>query len=241
MTVESVDVLAFGAHPDDVELGCGGTLAKLARQGYRTGIVDLTEGEMASRGTVEARYREAAEAARILNVRQRVNLKIPDAGIENSEWNRHKIIEVVRRYRPTLVFLPYPNDRHPDHIHAGRLITEACFYSGLAKILPDLPAHRPRRLIYYLCTYEFEPTFVVDITGEFEIKMKALQAYRSQFHNPDWPGEQTFVSSRWFMEAVEFRARHFGYKAGVQYAEPFYVRETIALSDIFPVLSRNLM
>ncbi len=241
MTSLQVDVLAFGAHPDDVELGCGGTLFKLSRQGHRTAIVDLTEGEMASRGTVEERYREAEKAARILQVHQRENLKIPDAGIENNEFNRHKVIEVVRRLRPALVFLPYPRDRHPDHVHASQLITEACFYSGLPKILPHLTAHRPRRLVYYMCTYEFDPTFVVNISEEFETKLKALQAYRSQFYNPDWPGQQTFVSSRWFMEAVEFRARHFGYLAGVQYAEPFYVRESIALDDIFSILNQNIM
>ncbi len=239
--MEPVDVLAFGAHPDDVELGCGGTLVKLVRQGYTVGIVDLTEGEMASRGTVAERYQESEAARAILGASVRVNLKIPDAGIAINEEHRNRVIQVVRELKPTLVFLPYFDDRHPDHKHASQLVTEGCFYSGLAKILPDLPAHRPNRLVYYPMTYEFTPSFVVDISEEFDTKKEALEAYRSQFFNPRWPGKQTFVSSRWFMEAVEFKARHYGWLAGVEYAEPFYVRETLALTEVFDVLAKNRM
>lgn len=238
---KTVDVLAFGAHPDDVELGCAGTLFKLAQLGYPTGIIDLTEGEMASRGTVAQRYKESTRASRILQVSVRENLKIPDAGIQVSEENKAKIIKVVRKYRPRLVFAPYPNDRHPDHIHAGNLVTEGAFFAGLAAIQTELPAHRPHRIVYYMTTYEFEPRFLVDISEEFATKLKALKAYRSQFYNPDWPGSGTFVSSKWFMEAVEFRARHFGWLAGVKYAEPFWLREPIALEDPFPILSRSVM
>ena len=132
-----LDVLAFGAHPDDVELGCAGTLLKLSQQGYSTGIIDLTEGEMASRGTVEERYKESSEASKILGVKLRENLKIPDANILPNDANRDKIIEVVRKYRPSIVFAPYPEDRHPDHVHASNLITEGSFYAGLKKVLPQ--------------------------------------------------------------------------------------------------------
>jgi bacillithiol biosynthesis deacetylase BshB1 len=236
-----LDALAFGAHPDDVELGCAGTLLKLSQQGYSTGIVDLTEGEMASRGTVEQRHKESAEAAKILGSQQRENLKMPDANILKNETNRDKIIQAVRKYRPTIVFAPYPDDRHPDHIHASNLITEGCFYAGLKKILPDIPHHRPHKVVYYMLTYEFVPTFVVDISEQFEGKMNALKTYRSQFYNPDWPGTKTFVSSKWFMEALEFRARHFGWQAGVKYGEPFHIRELIALDDPFKVLGKNIM
>ena len=239
--METVAVLAFGAHPDDVELGCGGTLAKLVKQGHSVGIVDLTEGEMASRGTVADRYRESEQARIILGARFRVNLKIPDAGIEVRKDYQERVIQVLRKTKPQLVFLPYFQDRHPDHQHASELITEACFYSGLGKILPDLPPHRPMRLVYYPMTYEFTPSFVVDITEEFSTKLKALQAYRSQFFNPDWPGKNTFVSSKWFMEAVEFKARHYGWLAGVQYGEPFYIRETLVLNDIMEPLMQNRM
>ncbi|RMG68420.1 MAG: bacillithiol biosynthesis deacetylase BshB1 [Calditrichaeota bacterium] len=241
MNLEPVDVLAFGAHPDDVELGCGGTLARLVQQGYRVGIVDLTEGEMASRGTVAERRRESAAAAQILGARWRHNAGLPDAHIQNSRENQILLIEVVRQARPALVFLPYPSDRHPDHVHASNLVKEACFYSGLAKIAPGLDAHRPRRLVFYPMTYEFTPSFIVNITDTFETKLKALQAYRSQFFNPNWPGPETFVSSQWFMEAVSFRARHFGWLAGVKYGEPFWVREHLALEDPFPILTTNRM
>ena len=234
-------VLAFGAHPDDVELGCGGTLYKLKKFGYGTAIVDLTEGELSSRGTVEERYRESARAAEILRADIRRNLKIPDGNIALNMTNREKIIRLVRELKPALVFAPFSDDRHPDHIHASQLITEGCFYAGLKKVLPQIPHHRPFRIIYYMAKYEFEPSFVVDISAEFAIKQKALQAYQSQFFNPDWPEEQTFVSSRWFMESVEFRARHFGWMAGVKYGEPFWIREPLALDDPIPIFSRRMM
>jgi N-acetylglucosamine malate deacetylase 1 len=238
---KKIDILAFGAHPDDVELGCGATLFKLAKQGYTTGIIDITEGELGSRGTVKERYKESAKAAKILKISLRENLKIPDGNIELIRENKDKVIEIIRRTTPSIVFVPYPNDRHPDHIYSGKLVTEAAFYAGLPKIVSDLPKHRPHRIVYYATTYEFEPTFIVDISKEFEIKLKALQAYQSQFYNPDWPGENTFVSSQWFMEAVEFKARHYGWKAGVKFGEPFLIRELLALDDIMPILKKSIM
>ena len=238
---KKIDVLAFGAHPDDVELGCGGTLYKLVQLGYSTGIIDLTEGEKGSRGNVEERYKESAKSAKILKVSLRENLKIPDSGIEINKENKFKIIEIIRQTTPTVVFAPYPNDRHPDHVHAGNLVTEAAFYAGLAKIESDFPKHRPNRIVYYLTTYEFEPSFVVDISNQFSNKLKALQAYQSQFYNPKWPGEDTFVSSQWFMDAVEFRARHFGWTAGVKYGEPFWIRERLALEDIVTLFKKTVM
>lgn len=235
---ETVQILAFGAHPDDVELGCSGTLYKLHRIGYTTAIVDLTEGEMGSRGTVADRRREAEEAARILEVAHRRNLQIPDTHIEINLTNRQKVIEVVRALRPRLVFAPYPGDRHPDHMHASQLITEACYYSGLKKILPELPPHRPERIVYYMCHYPFTPSFVVDISEEFERKMKAIQAYRSQFFNPDWPETHTFISSKEFLESVEIRARHYGWMSGVRYAEPFWTQKPLVLNDLLAVIEQ---
>lgn len=242
MKNEQLDVLAFGAHPDDAELGCGGTLYKLAQQGHSTGIVDITEGEMGTRGTVEERYRESAEAARILQAKVRLNLKIPDAHITLSEENRLKVIEVIRRYRPTLIFAPYPADRHPDHFHTNQLVTEAAFYAGVKKIgAASGPAHRPKRVIYYPMTYEFTPSFVVDISEQFSAKIDAIRAYRSQFYNPEYDAEDTYIASKDFLEALESRARHFGWKAGVKYAEPFWVRETLLLEDLFSTLTKNKM
>jgi N-acetylglucosamine malate deacetylase 1 len=238
---QNAEILAFGAHPDDVELGCGGTLLKLNKIGYSTAIADLTEGEMGSRGTVEQRYEESARAAQILGVTQRTNLKIPDSNIEVNEENREKIMRQVRDLRPSLVLAPYADDRHPDHIHASRLITEGCFYSGLKKKLPDVPPHRPFRILYYIAKYDFQPSFVIDITAEYETKFRALQAYESQFYNPEWPEEQTFISSQWFLDSVEFRARYFGWMAGVKYAEPFWIREPLALDDPVPVFTRSIV
>lgn len=241
MDNKKVDVLAFGAHPDDVELGCGGTLFKLGQLGYKIGIIDLTEGEMGSRGTVEERYKESAKSAKILKVTLRENLKIPDGNIEVNNENKMKVIKAIRQTTPTIVFAPYPDDRHPDHIHAGNLVTEATFYTGLVKIKTSFPKHRPNRVLYYLTTYEFEPSFIVDISKQFSTKLKALRAYQSQFYNPNWPGEDTFVSSKWFMEAVDFRARHFGWMAGVKYGEPFWIREKLVLDDIVSLFKKTIM
>ncbi|MCB0289890.1 MAG: bacillithiol biosynthesis deacetylase BshB1 [Calditrichaeota bacterium] len=242
MIQEQLDVLAFGPHPDDVELGCGGTLAKLAGMGYATGIIDLTRGEMGTRGTVAEREREAADAAQILGARLRENLAIPDADIRNTPENRRKLIDAVRKYRPALVFAPNHDDRHPDHRHAAQLITEACFYAGVEKIAPGpYDAFRPRRVIYYMITYEFEPSFLVDISAQYPQKLAAIKAHRSQFYNPAYPGRETFISSPEYLEAVEFRMRHYGWKAGVKYAEPLRVREAILLDDLFTALAGNKM
>ncbi|MEJ2636076.1 MAG: bacillithiol biosynthesis deacetylase BshB1 [Calditrichia bacterium] len=236
-----IDIVAFGAHPDDVELGCGGTLYKLKKLGYRTAVIDLTEGEMGSRGTVEQRYRESAKSAEILQVDHRSNLKIPDGNIEINAENKAKIISQIRIFKPLLIFAPYANDRHPDHVHASQLITESWFYAGVRKYLPDSPPHRPFRIIYYMAKYEFEPSFVIDITDEFETKFDALKAYESQFYNPEWPEQQTFISSCWFLESIEFRARHFGWRAGVKYGEPFWIKEPLALDDPVPIFSRRIL
>ncbi len=242
MAAAHVDILAFGPHPDDVELGCGGTLVKLAQQGYRTAIIDLTEGEMGTRGTVAERYEESADAAKILGAVARENLQIPDANIYNNDENRLKVIRAIRRLRPAIVFAPYPNDRHPDHVHSSNLITDACFYAGLKKMDPgNHPAFRPKRLVYYMITYEFQPTFLVDISEQYETKLAAVKAHKSQFYNPGYDGEETFISSKGFFDAVEFRMRHYGWKGGVTYAEPFWVREALVMDDIFPVLTRNKM
>ncbi|MCK5453497.1 MAG: bacillithiol biosynthesis deacetylase BshB1 [Calditrichia bacterium] len=235
-----VDILAFGAHPDDVELGCGGTLVKLKKLGYKTAIVDLSEGELGSRGTVKQRYEESAVAAELLQLEFRSNLKIPDGHIELNEVNKTKIIKLIRHSKPLLILAPYHEDRHPDHVHASQLITEAWFYAGVKKVIPDLPPHRPYRILYYMTKYEFKPSFVIDISDEYETKYKALASYQSQFFNPEWLEEQTFISSKWFMDSVEFRARHFGWMAGVKYGEPFWIRECMAIEDPVPIFSRSI-
>ena len=239
-SLQPVDILAFGSHPDDAELGCGGTLYKLKQLKYRTAIVDLTEGELGSRGTVEQRYKEAAEAARILNLDYRTNVKLPDGEISASVENRHRIIEIIRRTRPKLILAPYHEDRHPDHAHASQLISEAWFYAGVKKVLPEFPPHRPYRILYYMAKYEFKPSFIIDISDTYATKFKALAAYQSQFYNPEWPEQQTFISSQWFLDSLEFRARHYGWMAGVKYGEPFWIRESMAIDDPLPIFSRSI-
>jgi bacillithiol biosynthesis deacetylase BshB1 len=239
-TIQPVDVIAIGAHPDDVELGCGGTLFKLKKLKYKTAIIDLTEGELGSRGTVDQRQAESAESSKILGLSFRKNLKLPDGQISASVENRNRLIELIRRTKPKLLLAPYHEDRHPDHVHASQLVTEAWFYTGVKKVLPEIPPHRPYRILYYMSKYEFKPSFVVDVTEEFETKFKALVSYKSQFFNPEWPQEQTFISSKWFMDSVEFRARHYGWMAGVKYGEPFWIRESIAIDDPIPLFSRSI-
>jgi bacillithiol biosynthesis deacetylase BshB1 len=239
-TAQTVDVLAIGAHPDDVELGCGGTLVKLKKLKYKTAIVDLTEGELGSRGTVAQRYQEAAESSKILGLSFRKNLKIPDGQISASVKNRNLLIRLIREAKPKLLLAPFHEDRHPDHVHANQLITEAWFYTGVKKVLPDMPPHRPYRILYYMSKYDFKPSFVIDITDEFDRKYEALSSYKSQFFNPEWPEEQTFISSKWFMDSVDFRARHYGWMAGVKYGEPFWIRESMAIDDPIPLFSRSI-
>ncbi|MGH1363586.1 MAG: bacillithiol biosynthesis deacetylase BshB1 [Calditrichia bacterium] len=233
----SINILAFGAHPDDVELGCGGTLAKLAALGKRTAIVDLTEGEMGTRGSVAERYQEAADAAKVLNVEHRQNLKISDAGIRDTDENRLKLIGVLRTLRPRMVFAPYPDDRHPDHIHAGNLVRESCFYSGVGKVGPRLgEPFRPEMILYYMVSTDFPALIVSDISEHFDTKVASIKAYRSQFYNPEYEGEETFISSQGYFDSITSRASYFGFKAGVRYAEPFWFRGPLLTRNVFNLL-----
>jgi bacillithiol biosynthesis deacetylase BshB1 len=227
-----LDVLAFGAHRDDVELTCGGTMIKLVDQGYKTGIIDLTAGEMGTRGSAEERAKEAEEAAKILGVQCRDNLGIPDSNIEINLKNKLKVVEAIRRYTPKLVLLPYWEDRQPDHPHTSQLVFEAAFLAGLSKLDTGQPKYRPQKLVYYKCHYEFEPSFVVDVTEQHERKMEAIRAYKSQIYNPNYPGEQTLISSREYIESIEVKSRYYGGLIGKKHGEPFLVRETLEVQDI---------
>lgn len=226
-----VDVLAFGAHPDDVELGCGGTLASLAGRGRGVGIVDLTRGEMATRGTPETRVREAAEAGRLLGARFRANLDLGDGDLRTDRAAQLLVVDAVRRARPRLVLAPFPEDRHPDHARAGRLVGEAAWYAGLAKLDTGLAAHRPDQIVFYAAYALLSPTFLVDVTATFETKVAALRAYASQFHGAASGEPETYVSSKDFWEGVEARARSYGRIANVPYAEGFVSKAPPTLAD----------
>jgi N-acetylglucosamine malate deacetylase 1 len=231
VNVTPVDVLAFSPHPDDVELGCGGTLAGLASRGLTFGIVDLTRGEMATRGTPETRAREAAEAAQILGARFRETLDLGDGGLRTDRAAELDVVNAVRRARPRVVLAPLPTDRHPDHARAGRLVPEAAWYAGLAKLETDLPPHRPDQVLYYATYVLVTPTFLVDVSATFTTKMAALRAYRSQFHDPNSGEPETYVSSKGFFEGIQARARALGRIANVEYAEGFVSNAPPTLAD----------
>ena len=229
-----LDILIFAAHPDDAELGMGGTIAKLVSEGKSVGIVDFSEAELSSNGTVESRRLETEDASRILKVAIRENFKITDGKVKISDKVVISVIELLRTYKPQVVFAPYFNDRHPDHIGASKIVKEAVFFSGLKKIKTVLdskerPAFRPEKLYYYMQTYEFAPSFIVDISEHFETKMESVRAYKSQFYNSDEKGELTFINDPKFIKYLEARARHYGFQIRKEYGEPFFSEEAIEL------------
>jgi bacillithiol biosynthesis deacetylase BshB1 len=240
--MSGVDVLAIGAHPDDVELGCGATLARLARAGRRVGILHLTSGEAGTRGTVEERRSEATRAAEILGAVELEFLALGDGQLRTGTAEEDQVIAVLRRLRPELVLGPTPADRHPDHGRAHRLVADACFYAGLGRRGEGEP-HRPAALFSYMQHDPFEPAFVVDVTATWELKMNALDAYGSQLHVPGATGRdepRTKVASREYRLAVEGRARHFGQTIGAELGEPFTSRGPLAVVDPWELLPRGL-
>src|SRR5512143_1691772 len=227
-----VDVLAIAAHPDDVELTCGGTLVQFKARGKKFGIVDLTGGEMGTRGTSETRRREAERAAEILGAEFRETLDFGDGGLAVSRENELLSMDVSRREKPRLVLTPYPDDRHPDHARAGRFVTDAAFYAGLRKIETAHPAHRPQQTIYFPTASMHEPDFVVNITPAMETRRRAILAFASQFHAEGSVEPQTMLSQKMFLEAVDARARHFGFLIGVEFGEGFLSRRPPRIDDL---------
>ena len=231
--MSDLHVLAIFAHRDDAELTCGGTLIKLAGQGHRAGILDLTAGEMGSRGSADLRGQEADRAAAIMGLAVRENLGLPDAGIMNTPETRRLVARVIRRLRPTIVIAPAQQGRHPDHRIASELVRDACFISGLAKIEPDLPKHRPRKVIHCLSYREdhLRPTFVVDISAEFERKLEAIRCYGSQFDNVTQAGE-VYPNGDPLYDIVRHQAAHYVSLIRTRYGEPFFTTETMRVDDI---------
>ena len=227
----TVDVLAVGAHPDDVELGCGATLVTLACRGLTFGILDLTRGEAGTRGTPEARAAEAAEAARILGARFRDGLDLGDGALRTDREAELAVLGVIRLRRPRLVLAPLARDRHPDHVRANRLVTDASFYAGLRALETGRAPHRPQQVVYYPSTYVAEPSFLVDVTGFLETKLAAIRAFRSQFFSPGSNEPATFISSREFLDGVAARARAYGLLANVGAAEAFVSSRPPLLED----------
>lgn len=228
-----LDALFFSAHPDDAELCCGGTIAALNKSGKKTGIIDLTKGELGTRGSVKQRFAEAKKASAILGISARENLGLSDGNITNTLTNRLKVIKAIRKYKPRIIFFPHFHDRHPDHHNTHILVKEAAFYSGLANIkTAGLKAYRPLRNIYYMQTYTFEPTFIFDISDTFKLKMEAVQCYSTQFYSgKESKGPETFISSKNFLEFIEARCKFYGFQAGVKYGEAFFTEEKIKLNS----------
>ena len=250
MSTSPLDILAIAAHRDDVEQTCGGTLLKMAQRGHRTGILDLTQGEMGTRGSAEDRAREAADAAENLGVGWRRALDIPDGRVENTWDNRLKVASVIRETRPRVVILPYWKGRHPDHYTASVLGYEACFLAGLAKLDPKqalgtldtrqdagttkLAPHRPFKIVYATLYYDVRPTFVVDISGQFEQKFASILAYKSQFSDQE-AGKNLFPAHDEIRARVDAMARYYGMLGGVTYAEPFLQKEVGLVDDLLAI------
>ncbi|HEX7707527.1 MAG TPA: bacillithiol biosynthesis deacetylase BshB1 [Thermoanaerobaculia bacterium] len=234
---EQVDILFFGAHPDDVELTVGATAAKCVKDGLRIGIVDLTSGEMGTRGTAKTRRREAQNAAKILGSSFRQQLDFGDGNLQTGREQEMQIIEIIRERRPRLVIAPYPEDRHPDHSRAGRVVTDASFYAGLRALETERPAHRPQSVLYYLQHYMVPPTFIVDVSGSWKTKMKAVHAFKSQFHDPSSKEPLTILSDPKFLEMIEARGRHFGMLIGATYGEAFVSRQPPRVDDLIGAYS----
>lgn len=226
----TLDALFFGAHPDDVELTSGGLAALLASHGHRVGIADLTRGERASRGTVEERQAEAREAARALGVATRVNLGLPDTGLEGGDpAQRRAVIECLRAHRPRLVVAPHADDAHPDHVEASRLVRAACYLAGLARVEAGGERHRPERVLYALYRTDRRATVVVDVSGTWERRMAALRAHASQL-DPD-RGPATYLTQPDFLAEVEARARAWGALIGVRHGEGYRTHGPLGLTD----------
>ncbi|MFH2004863.1 MAG: bacillithiol biosynthesis deacetylase BshB1 [Bacteroidota bacterium] len=233
-----LDVLAIGAHPDDVELGCAGTIAKLVQLKYRVGILDLTEGELGTRGSKAIRAKEAKLASKILGIHTRENLHLLDGNIEINQENKIKLIRILRKYRPKILLFPHWHDRHPDHVHANQLSQQAWFYSGLVNFKTEIEGKkqlpwRPHYYFNYMMKYEFIPSFIVDITDVYDIRQKAVRAYKSQFYNPQSKDPETLLSKKSFLEFIDTRAKFYGQMIGVKYGDPLYSVNPFGVNDLF--------
>lgn len=230
-----LDILAFGAHPDDVELSCSGTLLKHISQGKKAGIIDLTRGELGTRGNVELRNKEAASAAKILGVSVRENLGFADGFFQNDKKHQLEIIKKIRQYQPEIILANAPADRHPDHGRASQLVSDACFYSGLRKIITgkNQKAWRPKAVYFYIQDIYIKPDFMVDISVFMEKKLESISAFTSQFYNPESKEPETPISHLHFMEFVKARNSGFGRYIGVRYAEGFVTSRPVGISSLF--------
>lgn len=229
----TIDILAIAAHRDDVELVCSGTMITSADQDYRTGVIDLTAGEMGTRGSAELRGEEASRAASVMGLAMRQNFGLPDSGVTNTPEVRARLAAEIRKLQPTIVIAPALGGRHPDHRETAQLVRDACFMAGIKKVVPEVPPHRPRKVIHALTYREdnVKPTFVVDISDVFERKMEAIKCYSSQFDEATWAGE-VFPNGDSLYELIRHQAAHYGSLIRARYGEPFHTFETMRVDDV---------
>jgi bacillithiol biosynthesis deacetylase BshB1 len=242
--MHKLDILAFGAHPDDVELGCGGTLLGAVAEGKKVGVIDLTKGELGTRGTTAQRLKEAQLASEILGLTIRENLGMADGFFENDKAHQFVIIETIRRFQPSIIFINAPEDRHPDHGRASKLVEDAAFLSGLTKIQTThngvaQEAWRPTQVFHYIQSRSLAPNFVVDISAHMDKKMESILAHSSQFYDPNSIEPETFISGTAFLEFVKGRAKELGQQIGVQYAEGFITRKLLGIGSLDAIIQNK--
>lgn len=236
--MDKLDILVIAAHPDDAELGCAGTIVRNVQEGKKVGIIDLTQGELGTRGSAELRLREALAAASVMGIHARENLGLRDGRFQNNEDDQLAVIRSIRKYRPEIVITNAPTDRHPDHGRAAQLVADACFYSGLMKIPSGYDgltqaAWRPRSLFHFVQSQSLQIDFVVDITAQWDMKIKAIKAYKSQFHDPQSKEPETYISSANFLRMVEARAIEHGHAIGKSYGEGFIRSRVMGVNSLF--------
>ena len=239
----NLDVLIFTAHPDDAELAMGGTIALMTSGDIKVGVIDLSQGEMSTRGTLETRRQETAKATEILGITLRDNLKLPDGNLQAEDKYIRDVVRCIRKYRPSIIFGPFYEDRHPDHEGVSRIVKSAMFFSGAGKYTTienekEQTAYRPSKLFYYMQAYKFKPSFIVDISEHFETKMKSVYAYKTQFYDPSSTEPSTYISDPKFVKYLEARSRFYGFQIGKEYGEPFFSEEDVEL-DIINLLKRG--
>jgi bacillithiol biosynthesis deacetylase BshB1 len=242
--MQKLDILAFGAHPDDVELGCGGTLLAAVAEGKKVGIIDLTQGELGTRGTVADRLKEAMLAGEIIGVAVRENLGMKDGFFVNDQTHQLAIVTIIRKYQPDIILCNAPEDRHPDHGKAAKLVADAAFLAGLVKVQTTdngvaQTAWRPSHVFHYIQSRNLQPSFVVDISEHIDKKMASIVAHASQFYNPNSNEPNTFISSDSFLEFIKGRAKEFGQQVGVQYAEGFISEKMIGIQSFDGLIQKT--
>ena len=242
--MHKLDILAFGAHPDDIELGCGGTLLGAIAEGKKVGVIDLTKGELGTRGTTSQRLKEAQLASEIMGLTIRENLGMADGFFMNDKEHQFAIIETIRRFQPSIIFCNGPEDRHPDHGRAARLVEDAAFLSGLTKIQSShngvaQEAWRPTQVFHYIQSRSLTPNFVVDISAHMDKKMESILAHSSQFYDPNSKEPETFISGTAFLEFVKGRAKELGQQIGVQYAEGFITKKLLGIGSLDAIIQNK--